>query len=63
MSKYHGFSKVKECPNCGYSKSKVSDVRNITRQYGITRRRQCPKCKMLWTTVELMIDEVEEMRK
>lgn len=44
---------VKDCPYCG-TESLIFDSRPMT--YGIYRRRECPKCKYRFTTVEIDYD-------
>ena len=46
---------VRTCPKCG-AEGRVMDSR-VTRAGTIMRRRICPKCKWLWKTVELKVDD------
>ncbi len=46
---------IKICPKCGAA-GHVMDSR-VTRTGAIMRRRICPKCKWLWKTVELKVDD------
>lgn len=46
---------IKNCPKCGAA-GYVVDSR-VTRAGTIMRRRICPRCKWLWKTVELKVDD------
>jgi transcriptional regulator NrdR family protein len=48
------------CPTCGFDlqagrgakRTSVKDSRTVTYENAIRRRRECPKCKVRWTTYE-----------
>ena len=40
------------CPFCNFSDTKVIDSRLASENSQVRRRRECPKCKNRWSTME-----------
>ena len=49
------------CPSCGIGKLGTFDTR--ANEYGIRRRRICPKCNFRFTTLEIVADDFENISK
>lgn len=48
------------CPQCDSADSQVRDSRPS--DIGVKRRRYCPHCETRWTTYELSVTEIENIR-
>jgi len=55
------FHPAHKCPVCGCDKTAVRDKRN-SEEY-ITRRRECSNCGKRYSTYELTMNEVKELRR
>lgn len=55
---------VRMCPECGSDRIKVVDTRygNSTGD-DLLRRRKCMDCGKTYKTVEIMVEELEELRE
>lgn len=53
---------VRMCPECGYDKSKVYDVRDQIDGV-VLRRRRCLSCGCKWRTVEVRMQRYEDLLK
>ena len=50
------------CPQCGYSESRVLDTR-IQKEGDIRRRRECMQCKVRFSTVESILVNYPHVKK
>lgn len=46
-----------KCPFCGYKKTRTVNSRTLL-DNAVRRRRQCPKCRLRFTTFELFNDDL-----